>query len=124
MSNHNKSLGNKGEDIASEFLQKENYQILERNWRNSYQEIDLIALDKKTLVFVEVKTRITSKYGYPESAITKNKQRQLFKAAEVYLNKCKNEFSDLRFDVISILLSEKSEEKVQHFKDAFYPNWS
>jgi putative endonuclease len=123
MSQHNQNLGDKGESIASDFLEENNYKIIERNWRNSYQEIDLIALDKNTLVFVEVKTRNSNKFGTPESAITTNKQKQLFKAAEAYIEQEKVEFSDLRFDVISIQISEKKIKEVKHFKDAFYSNW-
>lgn len=115
---NNKSLGTVGEEMAVEFLEKEGYQILERNWvfKNSV-EVDIIARFHEFLVIVEVKTRKSSDYGEPYTAVDIRKQRSLIFAAERYLF---SHYLDLevRFDIISIIIS--GERKVlEHIKDAF-----
>lgn len=120
MSQHKQKLGKKGEDIACEYLLDEKYEILEKNWRSSNQEIDIIATKENILVFIEVKTRSNTKFGHPEEAVNKLKQQQIFKAAESFIKIYRGKFSELRFDVISILLDYKH-KKLKHFEDAFYP---
>lgn len=73
-----------GEEKAKRLLQQNNYKILERNFKSRYGEIDLIAIDKDTLVFVEVKTRFSIDYGKPEEAITKRKLRLVARTGEYY----------------------------------------
>ncbi|MEX2590709.1 MAG: YraN family protein, partial [Chitinophagales bacterium] len=99
MSKHKQQLGKKGESIACAYLLKNNYQILEQNWRSSNQEIDIIAQKENTLVFVEVKTRSDTQFGNPELAVNTTKQAQIYKAAEAYIHKSETEYNDLRFDV-------------------------
>lgn len=112
-------LGKIGEDLASEYLAKNGYQIIKRNWRYSHGEIDIIAKIKNLLVFVEVKTRSNLEFGVPEYAITKNKQSQIRKMAEAYLyiNEITNE--ECRLDVIAILLLDKNKPIINHYENAF-----
>lgn len=113
------ALGEKGEQLAADFLFKKGYTIAERNWRNVHEEIDIIALYNQTLVIAEVKTRSTSAFGEPEMAVTLLKQKKLARAAEVYLEKTGHK-GEMRFDVISVILNE-NETRITHIEDAFYP---
>jgi putative endonuclease len=118
MAEHN-DLGRKGEEIAAGFLEKKGYQILEKNWRQWRNEIDIIAMDGKYLVIIEVKTRQSNYFGEPETAVTRDKQRALIRAANAYV-RYKNINCEVRFDILSILIL-KSSEQVHHIEDAFYP---
>ena len=110
-------LGKIGEDLAVEHLIKEGYQILERNWRSGHKEIDIIALKDDVLAVVEVKTRKTSDYGEPDIAVGAYKQQMLIWAADAYV-RYKNLDVDVRFDIISIILSG-TDQKIEHIEDAF-----
>jgi len=111
---NNKQLGQNGEDIACDYLKKQGYKILERNVRFSREcELDIIALDKKTLIVVEVKTRKTAFLGSPLEAITKTKLQNIRKGLMYYLNEHK-EYKNYRIDVVSIVLTPKIE--IQHLK--------
>lgn len=118
MATHNE-LGTLGEELATKFLRREGYTILERNWRFQKAEIDIIARkEDDTMVFVEVKTRNSAFFGDPQSFVTPAKIKLLVKAANEYL--LKNELRhEARFDIIAVLKNNK-EERVEHFKDAFY----
>ena len=118
MAEHN-DLGKRGEEIATGYLEKKGYQILEKNWRQWKNEIDVIAMDGKYLVIVEVKTRQSSYFGEPETAVTRDKQRTLIRAANAYV-RYKNINCEVRFDILSIVIS-KSSEHIHHIVDAFYP---
>ena len=121
MARHNE-LGKRGEAIAAKHLRAEGYRLLTQNWRYGQQEIDLIAWDQaeQLLVFVEVKTRSTSYFGYPETAVDLKKQQFLIKAANAYLEGHKLE-CELRFDVIAIILKDQRVEELTHIKDAVIP---
>lgn len=112
------SVGDRGEDIAVRFLKKKGYKIIERNYRTPIGEIDVIAGDKKTLVFVEVKTRLCDSFGYPEEAVDYRKKKKIEKVALYYLSKIKQEVPS-RFDVISIRLTPDNKEEIEHFTNAF-----
>jgi putative endonuclease len=118
MAEHNE-FGRKGEDIAAEYLQKKGYRILERNWVSGKNEIDIIAHEGKYVVVVEVKSRHSNYAGEPETAVTKEKQRSLIRAANSYVRKM-NMNEEVRFDIISILVV-KGKEQINHIEDAFYP---
>lgn len=95
-------LGKKGEQLAADFLRKKNYKILERNFKKRYGEIDIIALCEETLVFVEVKTRFSEKYGSPEESVTPWKLRQIAKTGQFY-KLLHPELPDLlRIDVVAV----------------------
>ncbi len=103
---NNLALGKYGEEAAGKYLKSQGYQILESNFRKRYSEIDLVALEGKTLVFVEVKTRIGDKYGLPEEAITSWKLRSLTRAAYYYQMLHPKLPESLRIDVVSVNLDE------------------
>lgn len=108
-------LGSVYEERAAAYLQKQGYQILERNFRCRLGEIDLIAEDCGTLVFLEVKYRKSGRYGSPAEAVTPAKQRTICRVADFYrMSRRVPESKSCRFDVVAIL-----GEQVQIYKDAF-----
>ena len=119
MSKYKKQFGNRGEDIAADFLESKGYEIIERNYHYGHGELDIIAKDGKILVFVEVKTRKNLEFGPPELAITKNKQRQVRKVAEAYLIEKNIIDTDVRIDVVAILLQKNLPPKITHIENAF-----
>jgi putative endonuclease len=110
--------GKEGECIAADFLNKNGYRICETNFRCPIGEIDIIARDKNTLVFVEVKTRKSEELGYPEEAVGIKKQRKMSQLALWYLQQKKVADTDARFDVIAITLLPQGEE-IKLIKNAF-----
>lgn len=111
--------GNVGEEIATNFLLKKGYDVLEKNWRFKHLEIDIIASINNTLVVVEVKLRANDSYGNPEDFVTKSKQRNLIKAANFYIQE-NNINWETRFDVVSIIHNPGALQ-VEHIENAFYP---
>lgn len=112
-----KLLGRTGEDLAAKHLSGRGYTILERNYSAPYGEIDLIALDGGTVVFVEVKTRTTDAYGAPELAVNQRKQERMVKAALGYLKHKKLHQMPCRFDVVAISGSDSG--TVELIQNAF-----
>jgi putative endonuclease len=116
-----KKTGDKGEELAVEFLQSKGYSIIKRNYRYGKGEIDIIAKDpeEEGLVFIEVKSRKSDEYGSPEQAVTKNKIKQLKRIAELYLYE--NEIKEIlcRFDVITVLLFPGQKPQLEHYVNAF-----
>ena len=112
-------LGRRGEEAASQYLETQGYQILARNWRSGRAELDLIVVspDQQTLVFVEVKTRSTDFYGYPELAVTGRKMELLYEAADAYQEEM-GWTRDIRFDVLALTVHGAG-FRVYHIKDAF-----
>ena len=102
MTEKTKTLGKKGEDIAAAFLKKKGYNILFRNYKCSFGEIDIIAKHKKTLSFIEVKTRSTKKYGFPQEAVTPAKQAKISRVALEFVQRYKMDNRAARFDVVSV----------------------
>lgn len=118
-----KLLGDQGERTAVRFLKQQGYSILARQYRTDLGEIDIIALDGETIVFVEVKTRKNNSKGEPFEAVTQQKQSQLTRLASSFLKKQQRLTHPARFDIISILwLSEQSTPEIQHFQNAFAPS--
>ena len=111
------ALGQYGENLSCEYLQKNNYTIVQRNFRCKHGEIDIIAKDnnKNELVFIEVKTRSSFNFGRPAQSVNSIKQSHILNTAKYYLykNKIKNTF--LRFDVIEIFVKDYS-FKINHIK--------
>jgi putative endonuclease len=108
MPHYKQHTGNKGEDYACDLLVESNFTIIERNYHYGHGEIDIIAMDGETLVFVEVKTRKNLEFGDPIQGVTKSKQKQVRKIAEGYLVEKKILDVNCRFDVIGILLQGSS----------------
>ncbi len=110
--------GKAGETIAAAFLKKQGYRILEQNFRCSYGEIDLIAWQGETLVFIEVKSRSSSKFGGPAGAVHFRKQGKMSRVAAVFLQRRGLDASPCRFDVVSVVM-EAGETTVELFQNAF-----
>lgn len=115
----NKGLGDRGEELAASFLEKHGIRVVERNFRCKGGEVDIIARDGDTTVFIEVKTRRNLNYGVPQLAITPFKQRQISKAALTWLAKKRQHNTSARFDVIAILLESDVTYSIEHIRDAF-----
>ena len=121
MALHNE-YGRSGEDVAAEYLERQGYLILDRNWYFDHKELDIVAQKDECLIIVEVKTRRRNTYGRPEEAVTPRKIGLLVLAANAYV---RSHYIDMpvRFDVIAIShLGEGPREKVEHYQDAFRPN--
>jgi len=118
MADHNQT-GKQGEIIAVDYLKEKGYRILEQNWHNHHQEIDIIAAKGNELVIVEVKCRTGSPLVEPYAAVNRNKQNLLIKAANAYIQR-KNMDMETRFDIISITLGETT-TTIDHIENAFYP---
>ena len=116
MAEHNET-GKQGESIAVQYLQDKGYRVLEQNWHNHHEEIDIIVTKDNELVIVEVKCR-TGTLVNPVIAVNRNKQNRLIKAANAYIQR-KNIDMETRFDIISIILGK--ETTIDHIENAFYP---
>jgi len=114
----NIQLGNEGEDLAVAHLRKHHYKIVDRNYRCKFGEIDIIALDKKVLVFIEVKTRTSRKFGSPQIGVTFRKQRQLSKVALSYLQKHRCFGREARFDVVAVEMGA-NQKQIEIIRNAF-----
>lgn len=119
---NNIPLGQLGEELASKFLEKKGYKIIDRNFKKRYGEIDIIAIDssekEKILVFIEVKTRTSSDFGSPLEAITPWKLRSVIKSGEYYKLTHKNLPDGMRIDAVSVKLdSNGGAEEIEHIKN-------
>lgn len=101
---HHLLVGKIGERHAVRYLGKQGFKILATNYRTPLGEIDIIARESDVLAFVEVKTRSTGRYGFPEEAVDRRKQRQLVRVARFYLNDCGDPEMPCRFDVVAVHL--------------------
>ncbi|MBI4281154.1 YraN family protein [Candidatus Uhrbacteria bacterium] len=112
-----RGLGNQGEALAAKYLKQRGYRILAQQWQaRLWGEIDIIAKEGKVFVFVEVKTRQGGEFGYPEEAVTREKQKKLAQLATYYLARHRLEEHPHRLDVISIEL-DRGSPKITHWKD-------
>ena len=119
MAHYRKNFGDWGEDIAVRYLSDKGYVILQRNFRAARGEIDIIARDNDCIVFVEVKTGSTHKYGPPEDRITMSKRKQLYKIANEFINQNPKLDANFRFDAVIIDGSPEKHE-IRHYPNAFY----
>jgi putative endonuclease len=118
MAQHN-DLGKLGEQLAARYLVDKGYEILDENWCHGKAEIDLIAYINKQIIFVEVKTRSSVAFGYPEEFVGDTKQRLMQFAAEEYIE-LMNHQGEVRFDIISIVFLNEN-HTLNHIEDAFWP---
>ncbi len=109
--------GQRGESMAVAYLQDSGYKVLQQNYRYKRAEIDIVAQKGSLLVFVEVKTRGSDVYGYPEEAVNSKKEALLLTAAAAYIEE-QNWHFDVRFDIISVTLSARP--VIHHIQDAFH----
>lgn len=114
-----KETGIKGEQIARNFLENLGYNILFTNWRYEKKEVDIIATTNNLLVFIEVKTRTSFNFGFPEEAVNAKKQSYLKAAADEFLY-LHPQHEQIRFDIISILLNNDTVKELKHIEDAFF----
>jgi putative endonuclease len=117
MASHNE-LGKWGEDVAAEYLERQGYTIIERDWKSGHRDLDIIALDGDTIVFVEVKTRSNRMFTDPEMAVDYQKIRHLQQAANHYI-KYRHINHDIRFDIITVVGTMNDSPAIDHIKDAF-----
>ena len=118
MAKHN-DLGHQGEDIAVDYLEKQGYKILDRNWMCGHKDLDIVAVKDGTLVIVEVKTRSSTDWGDPENFVTDKKIKRIVHSADAYIRfRCLD--MDVRFDIISVLL-DGEDFKLEHIEEAFFP---
>ncbi len=116
------SLGDRGEDAAARYLKRGGFRIVERGHDSPLGELDIIALDGRTVVFVEVKTRSSSDAGHPTEAIDSFKQRRMTQAALAYLKSKRLLNNAARFDVVAVTWPENSRRPhVEHYRNAFAP---
>lgn len=112
------SRGREGEELASSYLKSLGYKILERNFKRGHGEIDIIARDEDTLVFVEVKTRWSKRFGLPEEAVTPRKLRYLVRTAKYYKMLHPELPESMRIDVVAVDLSpSRGEERIRLIKN-------
>jgi putative endonuclease len=113
------NLGKKGEDLAVNYLKDSGFRILARNWSWGRYEIDIIAENKDFIVFIEVKTRSEDFLVDPKSAVNREKQRAVIRAAEAYIKRNSID-KECRFDVITVIRKGDTHQ-IDHLEDAFYP---
>lgn len=116
MTKERQKLGREGEELAKRFLLSKGYKIVKRNFRAPFGEIDLIAYQKKVLVFIEVRTKTSSNFGAPEESISLNKKKKISRLASFYLKAKRLNKIDCRFDVVGIT---RKPYTIKLFKDAF-----
>lgn len=118
MAKHNET-GIKGEQLAQNFLIKKGFNVLYTNWCFGKKEVDLIAERDGILRFVEVKTRASNAFGFPEEAVNSRKIGYLKDAAAEFMD-TNPQYKKIQFDIISILMENNIAKEVLHFEDAFY----
>jgi putative endonuclease len=118
---HDQAAGRRGEDLAHRLLRRQGLTVVARNYRprSGNGEIDLVAREGETLVFVEVKLRATSEFGAPEQAVDREKRRHLERAARDYARRAGVEWERIRFDVVSV--TDGSQPEIIHFRNVFRP---
>ena len=110
----NKKLGLRGESKARKFLKSCGWKILERNYKNPFGEVDIIAQKEDVIAFIEVKTRSSDKFGQPSEAVTESRKRKYISAANYYFAGREID-TVVRFDIIEIL-----DGQLNHIENAFY----
>jgi putative endonuclease len=116
---NSQKLGRDAEKAARDYLEQNGYNVLETNWRFRKYELDIIAKEGETMVFIEVKARSTDEFGEPEIFVNRKKQRFMVAAADFYIQE-RDIPLESRFDVIALLPINDS-FTIKHIKDAFYP---
>jgi putative endonuclease len=110
------ALGQQGEELAAEYLQRAGFRILSRNWRCSEGEIDIVMADRRALVAVEVKTRSSTAYGTPLEAVTRKKRNRLRRLAVQWVVAHGVLFDEVRIDVVEVLKDERGGFTVEHIR--------
>jgi putative endonuclease len=114
-------LGPAGEQHAERYLRRKRYRIVTRNYVCPLGEIDIIALDGKTIVFVEVKTRTGREHADPQDAVNTAKQQHIARVAQYFLRRTHSEDRHARFDVVGITVTPDEQWHIEHLIEAFAP---
>ena len=114
-----RQVGDEGEELAAAYLESKGWIIIDRNYFFEKAEIDIVAYDHESIVFVEVKTRSSIFFGRPEEFVTNSKEQNMRKAAEAWVYERKMETALVRFDIIAIVQKENHAPDITHFEDAF-----
>ncbi len=117
MATHNET-GKKGESLAADWLEKSGFTLLHHNWRHSHYEIDIIASRSNMLHFIEVKTRRSNRFGYPEESVSDRKMENLMQAAEEFLYR-HPEWKKVQYDVLSITMGKNEEADFFLIEDVY-----
>jgi putative endonuclease len=118
VNNPRQRLGKEGEKVAEQYLRKKGYRVVERNYRCATGEVDLIVLDRRVIVFVEVKTRTDDRFGTPLEAVESRKQQKMIRAAQFFLSQKKLDQREARFDVVGISWPN-GDPVIEHIVNAF-----
>jgi putative endonuclease len=118
-----RQYGNEGERLAETYLKRHGLKLLARGYASAVGEIDLILRDGETVVFVEVKTRRSREFAEPQESVNAAKQRRMRRCAEWFLRDRNWTDRPCRFDVVGIVLPEGGEPEIEHFPDAFRPEY-
>ncbi|MBF6173816.1 YraN family protein [Nocardia blacklockiae] len=116
---HNLALGAHGEELAARFLRAAGMEIVARNWRCRYGELDLIAREGEVTAFVEVKTRSGVGFGVPAEAVTFTKRQRIRRLALLWLHEQDGPWRQIRFDVVSVLVVRDREPVIEHLRAVF-----
>ncbi len=119
---NNKQLGNYGEKLACDYLKKNGYKIIETNYHSQLGEIDIIAKFKKSIIFIEVKTRASEgEILYPQEAVDHRKQKRMLRVIEQYIWKNKIDDKKCQIDIIAISINKVTKSvKLKHLKNVFF----
>ena len=113
-----RGLGQRGEALAADYLRRMGYQVLATNFRCQWGEVDIVAMDGETLVFVEVRTRRGDNFGTPQESLTLRKREHLIATAETYLQEHSEASEEWRIDLVSILAKRGSDPAIEHLRSA------
>ena len=116
---HNKEIGKIGENLACKYLEKLGYNIICRNFYTNNSEVDIISRNKDEFIFIEVKTRISRKYGYPIDSIDDLKKKHIINGAKYFIYKNCLENQNIRFDIIEVYINDKT-NLINHIKNVFF----
>ena len=120
MTRQRQSIGRHGEELAQKYLRQKHYKIVEKNFRCKSGELDIIAKEKNVVVFVEVRTKTSTRYGPAYNSVTYSKQKQVKRVAQFYISKYNLVNTQFRFDVIGITLTPQTGEyHLDHIQNAF-----
>lgn len=111
--------GKEAEQIAASYLESKGWIVLDQNYFFERAEVDIVAFDNECIIFVEVKSRSNTYFGWPEEYIDEEKEKNIHKAAEAWMYERRMEGSPARFDVISIVQKNREAPEIKHFIDAF-----
>lgn len=114
-------LGRWGENQARQFLQGKGFTTIARNWRHGKGELDLVMADGRAIVFVEVKSRTDEDFAPATTSITAEKKKVLLRTAKCFLRKYDISDRPLRFDVVTVVLTDAGKPQIKHYRNAFRP---